>query len=38
MKKCDDTEIEEHKFHGNKSPILTNRIDINKLLSFNIIS
>ena len=26
--KFDDTEIEEYKFHQNKSPILINNIDI----------
>ena len=30
--KFDDTEIKEHKFNRNKSPILINDIDINKIV------
>ena len=30
--KCDYTEIEEYKFHQNKSPISINDIDINKIV------
>ena len=33
--KFDDTEIEEYKFHQNKSPILINSIDINKIVASN---
>ena len=33
--KFDDTEIKEHKFHQNKSPILINDIDINKIVAPN---
>ena len=31
----DDTEIEEHKFHQYKSPVLINDIDINKIVVSN---
>ena len=30
--KFDDTEIEEYKFHQNKSPISINNIDFNKIV------
>ena len=33
--KFDDTEIEEYKFHQNKSPISINNIDINKIVVSN---
>ena len=33
--KFDDTEIEEYKFHQNKSPIFINDIDINKIVVSN---
>ena len=33
--KYDDTEIEEYKFHQNKSPVLKNDIDINKIIVSN---
>ena len=33
--KFDDTEIEEHKFHQNKSPILINSLNINKIMGSN---
>ena len=36
--KYDDTEIEEYKFHQNKSPVLKNDIDINKIIVSNNIS
>ena len=36
--KFGDTEIEKHKFHQNKSPILRNRIDINKIVVSNKVS
>ena len=32
IKKFDDTEIEEYKFHQNKSPMSINSIDINKII------
>ena len=31
----DDTEIEEHKFHQNKSPISINSLNINKIIGSN---
>ena len=31
----DGTEIDEYKFHQNKSPILLNHIDINKIVVSN---
>ena len=33
--KFDDTEMEEYKFHQNKSPVLINDIDINKIIVSN---
>ena len=33
--KLDDTEIEEHEFHQNKSSISINNIDINKIVVYN---
>ena len=33
--KFDDTEIEEYKFHQNKSPILIIDIDVNKIVVSN---
>ena len=33
--KFDDTEIEEYEFHQHKSPVLTNEIDINKIVVSN---
>ena len=33
--KFDDTEIEEYKFHQNKSPISINDIDINEIVVSN---
>ena len=33
--KFDDTEIEEYRFHQNKSPILINNIDTNKIAVSN---
>ena len=33
--KFDDTEIEEYKYHQNKSPISINNIDINKIVVSN---
>ena len=33
--KFDNTEIKKYKFHQNKSPILINDIDINKIVVFN---
>ena len=33
--KFDDTEIEEYKFHQNKSPILIIDIDVNKIIVSN---
>ena len=33
--KFDNTEIEEHKFHQNKSPISINSLDINKIIGSN---
>ena len=33
--KFDDTEIEEYKFHQNKSPISINDIHINKMIISN---
>ena len=33
--KFDDNEIEEYKFHQNKSPIVRNEIDINKIVVSN---
>ena len=34
----DDTEIEKYKFYQDKSPILINNIDINKIVVSNNIS
>ena len=34
----DDTEIEEYKFHQNKSFISINNIDINKIVSGKVVS
>ena len=36
--KFGDTEIEKHKFHQHKSPILRNNIDINKIVVSNKVS
>ena len=36
--KFGDTEIEKHKFHQRKSPILRNHIDINKIVVSNDVS
>ena len=36
--KFGDTEIEKHKFHQRKQPILINNVDINKTLVSNKIS
>ena len=33
--KFDDTEIEEYKYHQNKSPISINNVDINKIVVSN---
>ena len=33
--KVDNTEIEEYKYHQNKSPISINNIDINKIVVSN---
>ena len=33
--KFDDTEIEDHKFHQNKSPFSINDIDIKKIAVYN---
>ena len=32
---CDDTEIEEYKFHQHKSPILKNDLYINEMVVSN---
>ena len=31
--KFDDTEIEKHKFHQHKNPILIDHVDINKIVA-----
>ena len=36
--KSGDTEIEKHKFHQHKNPILRNDIDINKIVVSNKVS
>ena len=36
--KFSDTQIEKHKFHQHKSPILINNIDINKIVESNKVS
>ena len=36
--KFGDTEIEKHKFHQHKNPILITNIDINEIATFNKVS
>ena len=35
IEKFDDTEIDEFRFHQNKSPILIDYVDINKIVVSN---